>query len=94
MSDRWEDLGWVDRINLIKELEGQAQEALAAEGENMELHFAIARFYRAASVDLPELIEQARFYTDRGVQLGPNTSSAEKAQTEQMEAEVAFSRSS
>lgn len=91
MSDRWETLSPVDWIELIKELEGQADVALDAEGDNMELHFAVARFYRAASGDLPELIEQARFHTDRGVQLGPNTSSAHKAVSEQLEAEAALS---
>ena len=94
MSDRWWTLDPVDRIELIEELEDQAEVALAAEGDNMELHFAVARFYRAASMDLPELIERARFHTDRGVQLGPNTSSAERARSEQLAAEAALSTAS
>jgi hypothetical protein len=85
MSGRWEEL---DRINLIKDLEDQTDSALAAEGDNMELHFAVARFYRVATTDLPELMERARFHTNQGPILGPQTASTARAPREQADAEA------
>ena len=78
-----------DRIEMVKQLEEEAALALDAEPENMELHFAIARFYRAAALDLPELMTLARAHTDRGVELGSDTASAERATELQAKAELA-----
>jgi len=75
MSDRWEELDPFERPFLIPKLEEQANLALAAEPNNMELHFAVARFYRAASVNEPGFVELARFHTDRAAELGPETPS-------------------
>jgi hypothetical protein len=75
MSDRWEELDPFERPFMIPELEKQAKIALAAEPNNMELHLAVARFYRAASVNEPEFIERARFHTHRASELGPETPS-------------------
>ena len=88
MTDRWEDLDPFDRIQLINQLKREANLALDAEPENMELHFAVARFYRAAAADLPEMLPLAREHTDRGIELGPHTASAARAITEQTEAEA------
>ena len=87
MSSRWEEFDPFDRINLISELGEQADMALEDEPNNMELHFAVARFYRVASGDLPELLERARVHTDIGAELGPNTVSTKRALEDQAEAE-------
>ena len=94
MSGRWEKLDGFDRIELIPQLERVAEQALAAEPENMELHFAIARFYRAAASNNPELIDSARFHTVRGAELGPNTISARNALAAQTVAEDALASKS
>ena len=87
MSSRWDTLAPSERSRLIPILVEQAGQALAAEPDNMELHFAVARFYRAAANGSDELLERARFYTDRGVELGPNTASGVRAIGQQEAAE-------
>jgi hypothetical protein len=81
----------IERKELIDQLEHEAELALDAEPHNMELHFAVARFYRAAAMDVPEMLSLARDYTERGIELGPNTASATQALEQQIEAEADFS---
>lgn len=90
MSGRWNEMDVNDRIQLIRQLEEEAATALSAEPENMELHFAVARFYRVVALDLPVLMDKAREHTDRGVALGPHTSSSARAAEEQLLAEDAL----
>lgn len=68
--------------------------ALDAEPDNIELRFAVARFNRAASTDLPEHMKRARFHTDRGVGLGPNTAVALRELAAQSKAESELSERS
>ena len=83
MANSWESQRPVDRVALVPEVRDLAGSALAAEPDNMELHFAMARFYRAAAADLPELMDLARLHTDRGAELGPNTTSTARALEQQ-----------
>ncbi|MDA1096199.1 MAG: O-antigen ligase family protein, partial [Chloroflexi bacterium] len=94
MSGRWDGLDPIQRLRLIPALDEQAGQALAAEPDNMDLQFAVARFYRAAAINMPELMERARFHTDRGIELGPNTVAAAKALVEQDLAEAEMPSSS
>jgi hypothetical protein len=87
MNSRLDQFDEFDRTDVIDQLEHEAMLALDAEPENMELHFAVARFYRAAASYQPTFIERARTYTERGVELGPNTGSAKLAQERQKKAE-------
>ena len=87
MSTLWSTLDPTNRASIVPTLSEQADIALAAEPDNMQLHFAVARFYRTVASDSNDLLELARFHTDKGVSLGPNTASAERALREQMEAE-------
>ena len=57
----------------------------------MELNFAVARFYRAAAEYDQGLMTQARYYTDEGISLGPNTASAALALERQTDAEAELS---
>jgi hypothetical protein len=91
MSSRWENMFPFEWKEMIDELEHEVKLALDAEPDNMELHFAVARFYRAAATDVPEMLSLARDYTERGIELGPNTASAELALEQQIEAETNLS---
>ena len=79
MSSRWENMFPFERKEMIDELEHEVKLALDVEPDNMELHFVVARFYRAAATDVPEMLSLPRYYTERGIELGPNTASAELA---------------
>jgi hypothetical protein len=72
MSGRWENMYPFERTELIGQLEHEAELALDAEPDNMELHFSVARFYRAAATDVPEMPSLPRYYTERGIELGPH----------------------
>ena len=71
MSSRWENMFPFERKEMIDELEHEVKLALDAEPDNMELHFAVARFYRAAATDVPEMLSQARDYTEPGDRTWP-----------------------
>jgi hypothetical protein len=62
MSSRWPDLSGFEKVENVEDLTRVAERAIAAEPNNMELHFAVARFYRAAASTVPELMERARFH--------------------------------
>lgn len=88
MAGGWEAQPPDARVGLVPEIRELANSALAAEPDNMELHFAVARFYRVAAADIPELMELAKFHTDRGAKLGPETVSTARALEEQLGAET------
>ncbi|MBT3943522.1 MAG: O-antigen ligase family protein [Chloroflexi bacterium] len=88
MSDRWERLDPGEQIRLFPILVEQGEKALDAEPDNMALHFAVANLYRTVAGGSQDLLDQARFYTDIGVELGPNTRYAELAIDAQEEAEA------
>ena len=90
MSNRWDGLDGIEKLQLVPEMERVVEQALAAEPNNKDLHFAVARFYRTASSNFPELLERAGFHTDRGAELGPHTLATSRAVTAQQEAEAAL----
>ena len=92
MSNRWDTVFSFDKNKLALELQRVANQALSAEPNNMELHFAAARMYRATATNLPEFIERACFHTDRGAELGPHTPPTALALTAQDEAEAALAQ--
>ena len=89
MSTLWTTLDPDNRASIVPTMGEQADIALAAEPDNMQLHFAVARFYRTVASDSNDLLARARVHTDKGVSLGPNTESAARALREQTEAESA-----
>ncbi len=90
MSNRWDSLNGFERIELIPEMQHVADQAFEAEPDNMDLHFAVARFYRATAPNFLQHFELARAYLNRGAKLGPHTATTAKAYGAQVEAEVAF----
>jgi len=94
MSERWDTVFNFDKNEMALELQRVANQALSAEPNNMESHFAAARMYRATATNFPEFIERARFHTDRGAELGPHTPSTALALTAQDEAEAALAQGS
>ena len=87
MANRWSVMDEAEQIEAIGYLERTVEQALRAEPDNMEIHFAAARFYRAATSNFPELIERARFHTDIGAELGRHTASTAEALDLQQRAE-------
>ena len=71
MSGRWENMYPFERTELIGQLEHEAELALDAEPDNMELHFSVACFYRAAATDVPEMPSLPRYYAERGIGTWP-----------------------
>ena len=88
MADRLDGMSEVDRVEAVDQLAQEAMLAIDAEPENMELNFAVARFYRGAAEFEQDLMTQALYYTDKGISLGPNTASAALALEHQTEAEA------
>ena len=91
MADRLDEMSLEGKVKAIDQLALEVKLAIGAEPENMELNFAVARFYRAAAEHNPGLMTQARFYTDKGISLGPNTASAALALERQTDAEAELS---
>ncbi len=85
----WDAFNPLTRPDIIQVLEDQARRAVQAEPENMSLRFAVARFYRAAASDRPELMALAREHTAEGVRLGPATPAAARASAAQVAADSA-----
>jgi len=67
-----------------------ADQAFASEPNNMDLHIAVAWFYRITASNFREHFARARGYHDRGAELGPHTAPTAKAYGAQVEAEVAL----
>ena len=88
MIDRLDGMSETDRMEPVDQLAHEAMLAIDAEPENMELNFAVARFYRGAAEFEQDLMTQALYYTDKGISLGPNTASAALALQHQTEAEA------
>ena len=88
MADRIGDMSEADRMKTVDQLAHEVKLAIDAELENMELNFAVARFYRGSAEYDHDLMTQARYYTDKGINLGPNTASAALALERQTDAEL------
>jgi hypothetical protein len=68
MTDRLDGMSETDRMEAVDQLAHEAMLAIDAEPENMELNFAVARFYRGAGEFEQDLMTQARYHTDKGIQ--------------------------
>jgi hypothetical protein len=90
MTDRMGGVDAIERLQLIPQLERESQMAIDTEPNNMELWFAVARFYRVAATIIPTLAELAGKHTTRGVELGSHTLSAKRALAEQEEFEASI----
>jgi hypothetical protein len=91
MTDRFDELSIEGRINAVDQVAREAKLAIDAEPEYTELYFVVAHFYQTTAEYDQGLMTKARFYTDKGINLGPNTASMALAFERQTDAEAILS---
>jgi len=75
------------RLPTVQLVRAESETPLRAEPESMAVHLALAKFYRTAANDFPELLALARVETDEALRLGPHTHQAHETAVEQALAE-------
>ena len=87
LASRYETQAPDQRALMVQLIDREREAPLKAEPENLRLRVALARFYRAAGSDFPELMAVARTETDEALRLAPHTHEAHEAAVEQALAE-------
>ena len=87
LTDRYNTIPVDQRAPTVQLVMQEKEAPLKAEPESMGVHLTLARFYRTAASDFPELLALARAETDEALQLGPHTHEAHEAAVEQALAE-------
>ncbi|MFW6174327.1 MAG: O-antigen ligase family protein, partial [Chloroflexota bacterium] len=87
VADQWEGFPEDARLEMIALMDAEARDAVATEPQNMLVRLSAAAFYRAAAIDRPELLEEARRHTEKARELGPEMRATEEAMRLQREAE-------
>ncbi len=87
LASRYETQAPDQRALMVQLVDRERAAPLSGEPENLRLRVALARFYRAAASDLPELMAVARAETDEALRLAPHTHEAHEAAVEQALAE-------
>jgi len=87
LASRYETETPDQRALMVRLIDREREAPLKAEPENLRLRVALARFYRAAASDLPELMAVARAETNEALRLAPHTHEAHEAAVRQALAE-------